>query len=173
MSYRRALAFGWKVLWGVFEWSLVLSLPTLLAFIVFRGPMGSVRVRELGAVLMPLVWVLFVLPLSIKAAVLDVYSDLRVSVTRPADRGDGLTYFESLQVSLLVFVIHGGLLWLLYWLHLPNRLGAAGYSLWFPFLVLVIYPAIAAAVIRIPFLGFRISIVPTLSPNAVPASQGE
>jgi hypothetical protein len=127
--------------------------------------MGSVRVRELGAVLMPLVWALFVLPLSIKAAVLDVYSDFRVSVAGPAHRGEGLTYFESLQVSLVVFFIHSGLVWLYYWLHLPDRLSAAGYFLWLPFLVLVVSPAIAAAAVRIPFLGFRISVVPN-APHA-------
>jgi hypothetical protein len=118
-------------------------------------------VSEFGAVLTPLWWVLFILPLGIRTAVLDVYFDFRVSVAGPAHRGEGLTYFESLQVSLLVFVIHGGLVWLYYRLHLSDRLGTAGYLIQLPFLVLVIYPAIVAAAVRIPFPGFRISIVPT------------
>lgn len=41
-----------------------------------------------------------------------------------------------------------------------NRLGPAGVGLiQLPFLVLVIYPAIAAIIVRVPFLGFRIFMV--------------
>jgi hypothetical protein len=93
-------------------------------------PTGSATLPTLRAAVMALGIVLgifLILPLSIRDVVLHVYSDFTVSVTGPAHRGEGLTYFESLQVSLLAFAINGGLDWICYyWLRLPDRLGTAG-----------------------------------------------
>lgn len=174
MSYRQALALGWGVAWRAFWWSLVITSPLLVTrFVVARlAPIGSARVPSLDVILIPLVIVLEVfiaLPLSIREAVVDTYSDFRLSLRGPAHRGEGLTYFESLQVSLLAFAVHGGLIWLCYGLHLPDRLGPAGFVLiQLPFLWLVVYPAIAAIIVRVPFLGFRIFMVH----NAPPAERG-
>ena len=81
-------------------------------------------------------------------------------MTGPAHRGEGLNYFESLQVSLLALAIHGGLVWLSYWLRIPDRFGALYYLIGYLFLVLVVSPAVVAAALHIPFPGFRISIAP-------------
>lgn len=84
-------------------WSLVVALTlVVIGFIVYRlAPNGIGRMSTLLAVQGPL-WsvlgVFLILPPSISEAVLDVYSDFRVSVAGPAHRGEGLTYFESLQV---------------------------------------------------------------------------
>jgi hypothetical protein len=174
MHYRQALAVGWAVVWRALWWSLVVTLPpALVAKTIFHFVQnGSAGASALDAVLISLTILLevfIVLPLSIREAVLDVYSDFRVSVAGRAHGGEGLTYFESLQVSLLAFAINGWLDWLLYWLHLPDRLGSFAFGLiQLPFLVLVVYPAIAAAAVRVPFYGFRVFLVP----NAPHAERG-
>jgi hypothetical protein len=155
MSYRQALAMGWAIIWRVFWWSLIVISPP--ALVVFRsGSIGSARAFAMGAVLIPVLIALevfVVLPLSIQEAVLDVYS-------------------ESLQVSLLAFAIHGGLDWLNYGLRLPDRLGSARFNLvQLPVLVLLVYPAIAAVAVRVPFHGFRISVLPKAPLADTPAAR--
>jgi hypothetical protein len=159
MSYRQALAMGWAIIWRVFWWSLIVILPAVLirGIVVFRsGSIGSARAFAMGAVLIPVLIALevfLVLPLSIQEAVLDVYS-------------------ESLQVSLLAFAIHGGLDWLNYGLRLPDRLGSARFNLvQLPVLVLLVYPAIAAVAVRVPFHGFRISVLPKAPLADTPAAR--
>src|SRR5581483_8975784 len=125
MHYRQALAFGWAVLWRVLWWSLIVAFPSLLLVktvfhFVQHGSAGPLAPEAVLLSLTILLEVFIVLPLSIREAVLDVYSDFRISVTGRALPGEGLTYFESLQVSLLAFAVNGGLDWLSYWLHLPD-----------------------------------------------------
>jgi hypothetical protein len=69
-------------------------------------------------------------------------------------REGGLTYRELLQVSLLAYVFLVGSAWLFGY---PPRV-----TPWIPLLfqVLVVNPAIAAIAFHIPFLGFRMLIVP-------------
>lgn len=166
MHYRHALAVGWAVGWRALWWSLIVVFPLVLIcktvfHLVQTGSAGASEPNALLISLTLLLEVFVVLPLCIHEAVLHVYSDFRVSVAGPAHRGEGLTYFESLQISLLAFAINGGLNLLFYWLHLPDRLGSFAFGLFqLPFLVLVIYPATAAAAVRFPFFGFRVFLVP-------------
>jgi hypothetical protein len=174
MHYRQALAVGWAVLWRALWWSLVVTFPPVLVVkTIFNFVQhGSEGASALDTVLISLTILLetfIVLPLSIREAVVDVYSDFRISVAGRALRGEGLTYFESLQVWLLAFAVNGGLDWLFYWLHLPDRLGSFAFLLiHLPFLVLVVYPVIAAAAVRVPFYGFRVFLVP----NGLHAERG-
>lgn len=171
MRYRQALAVGWAVVWRALWWSLVVILPPALvaktiSHFVHNSSAGASALDGVLISLTILLEVFIVLPQSIREAVLDVYSDFRVSVAGRAHLGEGLTYFESLQVSLLAFAINGGLDWLFYWLHLPDRLGSFSFALiQLPFLVFIVYPAIAAVAVRVPFYGFRVLLVPN-TPHA-------
>ena len=99
--------------------------------------------------------VFVLLPLGIREAVLQKYSDFRVFVASTAHLGGGLTYFESLQPSLLIFLIQGASVWVLHLWHLSLS------EHWMlPLFLALLNPAIASIAIHIPFLGFRISIVP-------------
>jgi hypothetical protein len=109
--------------------------------------------------------VLVALPLSLREAVVDTYSGFRISVAGPAHNGNGLGYLESLQVSLLAYTIHGSSTWLLRMLHLPRFSEELALIL---FVMLLVYPAIAAIAVHVPFLGFRISVVPNAPTVAQP-----
>lgn len=158
MSYRQALAFGWAINWRVLWWSTLLALPVLLVYlIVFRSPPVISSVTGWTIFVLMSLWSLFVaLPVSISAAVLETYSDFRISVAGPPHDEDGLSYLESLQVSLRSYAIHGGSIWLFRLLHLPRFYEELTLVL---FVVLFVYPAIAAIAVHISFLGFRMFIV--------------
>jgi hypothetical protein len=110
----------------------------------------------LGAATALVGWALVVfvaLPISVRSSIPGIYSDFEISVSGPAHYGERLTYSESLQVSFLAVAIQMGFAVLYSRLHLTN--GLLG-GLQLPFEAVVVYPVIAAAVVRVPFRGFRI-----------------
>jgi hypothetical protein len=119
-------------------------------------PVGGSALRAATAFVGSALVVFVVFPKSIRLSIPGIYSDFEVSLSGPAHYGEGLTYFESLQVSLLVVAIQTGFHALYYWLHLTYGLLAL---IQLPFEAVVVYPAIAAAVVRVPFHGFRIFIL--------------
>jgi hypothetical protein len=167
VSYRQSLALGWAILKRVFWGSIFL---TPLVFISRLAPAGSARASALEATAFSLMIALelfVVLPLSIEGAIPGMYSDFRLSVAGRAHGGERLSYFESLQVSLLAFAIHAGSTWLCYCVQ--KRLGSVLFGLiQLPFWAPVVYPAIAAAVVRVPFKGFRVFMVHHARSPAVP-----
>lgn len=128
----------------------------LFVLMIFRSvPTSDTASGSVFYGLNALLNVFVVLPLSIREAALQEYSDFRVFVACTAHHGGGLTYFESLQPSLLIFLIQGASVWLLYLWHLSLS------EHWMlPLFLALLTPGIAAVAIHIPFLGFRISIVP-------------
>jgi hypothetical protein len=161
MTYKRAVTFGWAIAWRSWWWSIVVVLPPMLVavFAIHRAVPLADGERAFRLVAIPLFLVLellAVLPQSIRGAVPSAYSDFRVSVARPDGRNSGLRYLEALQVSLPAFLIYVGLSLLYGRLQLGGLLTLAQ----IPFQVLLVFPAIAAALVRTPFRGFRIAIVP-------------
>jgi hypothetical protein len=135
ISYGQALKFGWAIGWRVacglpFIWTQPLKIPLWLCFMLAS---------------------LLFLPNAIQGAVRSSYSDFSVRVVRPTERAAALSYFEALQASVPTIIIYLGL----GPLHLR-------WSFWLlAFIashVFVVFPAIAAAVVHLPFWGFRIVV---------------
>ncbi len=127
-----------------------LALAVRLVF-PFRSLAFCVAFYSVFALLM----VMVILPCSIRAAVLKVFTGFRLQVTK-AGRIETLTYADALQISLLGIIISmmlGGLYSLI---EFPSlRLGLLAEV---PLVLLVIYPAIAEAAVNVRYRGFRLIV---------------
>jgi hypothetical protein len=125
---------------------------TIISLLV---PIGRSALGAATALVGSALVVFVALPISVRSSIPGIYSDFEISVSGPAHYGERLTYSETLQVSFLVVAIQTGFAALYSWLHLTN--GLLG-LIQLPFEAVVVYPVIAAAVVRVPFRGFRIFI---------------
>ena len=173
MLYRHMIVFGWVIAWRQFWWTLAVLLPPMFVVAIIDRSARTAHAREpvvrVTLILLPVVLSLCViLPKSIQEAVLASHTNFRVSVVRPAHSEEGrgpfgkygaarLTYIESLQASLLACAIYVGLGWLC--LSVASGRGVLA-LIQIPLQLLVVYPAIAAALVHMRFRGFRIFFVP-------------
>ena len=154
ISYGQALKFGWAIGWRVVFGSAVAGFSLGVVFVV-AGHLAPLAQVLLWFVYFALGF-LVVLPNAIQEAVLSSYSDFSVRVARPTERAEALNYFEALQISALTVVIYLGLGLVARPLHLQVSAGLARIAFW----AFVVFPAIAAAAVHLPFRGFRITLVP-------------
>ncbi|MGH9663679.1 MAG: hypothetical protein ACRD9L_04555 [Bryobacteraceae bacterium] len=174
MFYRHMIRFGWAIAWRQFWWTLVVLLPPMFVVAIIDRSVRTAHAREpvvrVILILLPVVLSLCViLPKSIQEAVLASHANFRVSVVRPEhseEEGRGpfgkcgttrLTYIESLQASLLASAIYVGLGWVC--LSVASGRGVLA-LIQIPLQLLVVYPAIAAALVHMRFRGFRIFFAP-------------